>query len=539
MEYINNLEINSIYDFDDAFSINELLCKFWEKIEETINISNECIDILNWLKEEGAPTEIEKIITELVADGTIEQMINIDKIDELRNLINIKYDEMLVKHTEISNKITNANEQLNTIKNEINSLTFFPRLTNETDDYNRILRAIENTKSGGIIKFPSGNYQLNGNDIIISKSLSFIGDGLDRTIIGGGSIQIESSNVNISDLTVLALSKENAFQCNNGEYGNIRITRCKGSAKSHSFIFESYNGTVQNIICDDCISINSVHGFISKAYDVTFKNCKAYNHISGFGFGIITDNIPSQTQIGACSYNNIIKCEAYNCSSGVRSYCRDKYDSDTSLKCNNNTINGFKAIKCNTPISIGEDTVPDGYQAISRIEYCKISGVFDEQTPSANAAIILRKTYRCIVDDCIINNGLSQTINAVDNIIGNIVSNTTYPNTAVIPLLGNTTINTSLNSSFEIIMQNGTSSSDKITLTGTPRNGNIVTILVRHGGFNSFGGFDTSNLIIDTTKFTINTNNYTFNHGQVTQWLWLRGLNKWLCIYVSDDIALS
>ena len=50
MEYINNLEINSIYDFDDAFSINELLCKFWEKLEDVINVSNECIDILNWLK---------------------------------------------------------------------------------------------------------------------------------------------------------------------------------------------------------------------------------------------------------------------------------------------------------------------------------------------------------------------------------------------------------------------------------------------------------------------------------------------------------
>ena len=71
MEYINNLEINSIYDFDDAFSINELLCKFWEKLEDVINVSNESIDILNWLKEEGAPTEVEKIITELVEDGTI------------------------------------------------------------------------------------------------------------------------------------------------------------------------------------------------------------------------------------------------------------------------------------------------------------------------------------------------------------------------------------------------------------------------------------------------------------------------------------
>ena len=478
----------------------------------------------------------EKAVVSTNEFGTLlTALASLDEYDNYKNEIkNARGGQVNLK-----TRLDNFGEQLDNIETEINSLSFFPRLANETDDYNRILRAIDNTKTGGVIKFPSGTYELNANDIVISKSLTIIGDGIDKTIFSGGSMQIESSNVNISDLTVLALSKQNAFQCNNGSYGNIRISRCKGSAISHSFLFESYNGTVQNIICDDCISINSIHGFISKAYDITFKNCKAYNHISGFGFGIITDNIPSETQIGACSYNNIINCEANNCSSGVRSYCRDKYSSNTTLKCNNNNINGFKAIKCNTPISIGEDTIPDGYQAISRIEYYKITGVFDEQTPSANAGIILRKTYRCIVDDCIINNGLSQTINAIDNIIGNVVSSTTYPNTAVIPLLGSTIINTSLNSSFEIVMQSGTSSSDKITLAGTPRNGNIVTVLVRHGGFNSFGGFDTSNLIIDTTKFTINTDSYIFNHGQITQWLWMRSLSKWLCIYASGDIALG
>ena len=94
IKHLKGLEINTIYDFDNAFSINELLCKFWEKIEETINISNESIDILNWIKEQGLPTEIEKIITELVEDGTIEQMINIDKIEDLRTLITNKITDI-------------------------------------------------------------------------------------------------------------------------------------------------------------------------------------------------------------------------------------------------------------------------------------------------------------------------------------------------------------------------------------------------------------------------------------------------------------
>lgn len=136
MKYINNLEINSIYDFDDALSINELLCKFWEKIEDVINVSNECIDILNWIKEEGLPDELQLLINQLVADGTIEQMINVDKIEELRNLINSRYSEIIsqmetnvyidvTKFTGANDNemLTNAFNYIITLDNKIKKLT--------------------------------------------------------------------------------------------------------------------------------------------------------------------------------------------------------------------------------------------------------------------------------------------------------------------------------------------------------------------------------------------------------------------------------
>ena len=131
IKHLEGLKINTIYDFDNALTINELLCIFWEKIEETINISNESIDLLNWIKEEGVSTEVEKIITELVEDGTIEQMINVDKIEELRTLItnkitvvneqldkkiNDKYNSNKSKIEELQ---ANVNEQLDTIDKKI------------------------------------------------------------------------------------------------------------------------------------------------------------------------------------------------------------------------------------------------------------------------------------------------------------------------------------------------------------------------------------------------------------------------------------
>ena len=115
INHLKGLEINTIYNFDNSFSINELLCKFWEKIEETINISNESIDILNWIKEQGLTEELQPLINQLVADGTIEQMINHDKIEELRTLIN-------ANEVEINNKITDVREQMDTIQQKIEEL---------------------------------------------------------------------------------------------------------------------------------------------------------------------------------------------------------------------------------------------------------------------------------------------------------------------------------------------------------------------------------------------------------------------------------
>ena len=73
--HLNGLNINSIYDLDNAFSINELLCKFWKKIEEVVNITNESIDILNWLKEEGLPDEVINLLSTWKDDGTLSTII--------------------------------------------------------------------------------------------------------------------------------------------------------------------------------------------------------------------------------------------------------------------------------------------------------------------------------------------------------------------------------------------------------------------------------------------------------------------------------
>ena len=44
--------INSVYDFND-FTLNELICKLAQKMDEVITQSNEIFNYLDWLKGQG------------------------------------------------------------------------------------------------------------------------------------------------------------------------------------------------------------------------------------------------------------------------------------------------------------------------------------------------------------------------------------------------------------------------------------------------------------------------------------------------------
>ena len=435
----------------------------------------------------------------------------------------------------------NNTQLLSQIKKDINSLLYYPRLDGETDDQNRFLRAIDGTSTGGRLLIPAGTYKLN-DYIILTKSIEIQGEGMSSTLINNGGIKIRSSKITINDLCVNCPEKANAFQCNEDSVSDIRINRCKGISRDHGFLFESYYGTVQNVVVNDCLSEGSVHGFISKAYDVKFINCKANNHTSGFAFGMISDNIPGVDNVANAFFNVIENCRAYNCSSGVRSYCRDKWEQTCVPKCYNNVINGFIALDCTNPISIGEESVPDDYQSIGRIEYTTVTGVQDFKTKQSEYSINLSSTYRCIVDNCTLLYDVRQTENARENVIGNIVTKkVVYPNTTTLFIDTEKTyeINVSLNTSIELLLQNGATENSIIKFVGSPKNGNILTVLVRNDGKSTFGGFDTSNTIIDHSKTNIVTTGITFKYAQVTQWMWCKGLDKWVCISASDLINLA
>ena len=74
-----------------GYTTQEILTSFYNKILEIIDLVNEneltceeAKNLLTEIKEELLPIEVKKILDEYVADGTLEKLINIDKLNTLK-----------------------------------------------------------------------------------------------------------------------------------------------------------------------------------------------------------------------------------------------------------------------------------------------------------------------------------------------------------------------------------------------------------------------------------------------------------------------
>ena len=79
--------INSVYHFND-YTLNELICKLAQKMDEVITQSNESFNYLEWLKGQGLSDEVIKILIEWKENGTFDKIINNQLFNKLNNTIN-------------------------------------------------------------------------------------------------------------------------------------------------------------------------------------------------------------------------------------------------------------------------------------------------------------------------------------------------------------------------------------------------------------------------------------------------------------------
>lgn len=116
--YDLNCSVFNSYDYDDCLDLNSLLCRFFTKINECIDVSNEALTYVEWLKTIGLKNEVVELLTEWKDDGTLADLIGEQIVSE----INQKISNNQNKIKSLENKDIIHEQDINNIKSEISNL---------------------------------------------------------------------------------------------------------------------------------------------------------------------------------------------------------------------------------------------------------------------------------------------------------------------------------------------------------------------------------------------------------------------------------
>lgn len=173
IDKIKMLKINEVYNFDDCLSINELLCKFYEKINDIIGVSNESINLLEWLKDKGLSDEIVYLMTEWYDNGKLSEIINVQKFEQLKSDFQTFVNENI---TELRDTLTTQTNSQNTKLNELQTALEICEGDIETN-YNYI-NSVENNCKQSLAEYKttvSSNYQPMKDTTLNTNSKMIVG----------------------------------------------------------------------------------------------------------------------------------------------------------------------------------------------------------------------------------------------------------------------------------------------------------------------------------------------------------------------------
>ena len=76
--------LKRVYDFSEMTD-EELRCKFFQKLEECIDLCNNSAEIIEWIKNEGVEDNVKETLNTWKDDGTLKEIINNYIITNLKN----------------------------------------------------------------------------------------------------------------------------------------------------------------------------------------------------------------------------------------------------------------------------------------------------------------------------------------------------------------------------------------------------------------------------------------------------------------------
>ena len=259
--------IDRVYGADD-YTQQEINAKLIQKMDEVIENCNDAYEFVDWLKEEGAPDEVKTIIDSMLEDGTLENLINIEKLNQLESNLNNSINELTTStQTKLDEMTTDVNALINENKEIINQNK--TELNLELDkkakqvDLETIIKRIDN------LIVHSGDGSVNSAEIIDGR-IGIEGTSFDLI---GSNIRAIAKNVNSlisnvfnfkNDMIINLLNKDNMT--------DGKIIDANGNETDYDA--GSYTNDYLHLRKDEKIILNFATSFTIVEYDTnkTFKS---------------------------------------------------------------------------------------------------------------------------------------------------------------------------------------------------------------------------------------------------------------------------
>lgn len=108
-------------DIEGYYTLLRIIEEYRAVINATVDVANEGLGLLEWCKEVGIPEEVQQIMEQYVTDGTLEDLININKYNELDSRVTNNENDIAKNIADISSLNSNLTSAINTINSNLNS----------------------------------------------------------------------------------------------------------------------------------------------------------------------------------------------------------------------------------------------------------------------------------------------------------------------------------------------------------------------------------------------------------------------------------